>query len=116
MPPDLLSRASRLAERGNRAGARDLLIQAIKQDPGNAQAWFMLSLTTDDPDKIAEYLHRVIELNPDDELARRRLQTLEQPRRSTGGPSDRQILIGGIILVLAMAVVVLLIYWLSGGN
>jgi hypothetical protein len=62
---------------GQHKEAQYLLTQLLKDDPGDAQAWFLLSQLVDSDQRRLSYLKRVIALEPDHELALQQLAEAE---------------------------------------
>jgi peptide/nickel transport system permease protein len=60
-----------------RQEATTLLARVLVTDPGNEQAWHMLSYALTEHDRQIYALQRVLELNPDNGPARKRLQQLD---------------------------------------
>lgn len=61
---------------GNRAAARELLMQLVAQDEANEQAWLWLSAAADSREDQIVCLENVLTLNPDNELAQKRLNKI----------------------------------------
>jgi len=109
----LMARVALKTWPGNRAAAYAYFAQAIHQEPDNPGLWFMLSLLTLDEYESMYCLRRVLELDPSDVKAARRLQAFEEslpplPR----GLSDDQlriiyISIGAAVLFFLVAVLLL---------
>ena len=60
----LLQQAIAAAKAGNRAAARDLLLQIVGDDERNEQAWLWLSGVVDDPAEQRIALENVLDINP----------------------------------------------------
>lgn len=82
-PTDAQQRAAVLTNQGAaalRAGQRDealnLLRQAIQLDPQSEQAWLFMAGAVQEPDRRKYCLERVLQLNPQNELAKRGLASL----------------------------------------
>jgi cytochrome c-type biogenesis protein CcmH/NrfG len=58
--------------------AQQLLTQAIRENPNDADAWFLLGHLVDAPDRQALYLEKAVELEPDHAVAKQRLMQLEK--------------------------------------
>jgi hypothetical protein len=50
--------------------AQSLLMQLIREEPEDANAWFLLSYLVDSPDRQILYLQKTLELDPENEIAR----------------------------------------------
>lgn len=59
--------------------AQILLSDLIRDNPGETNAWFMLSYLVDKPERQARYLQQVLALDPEHTLAQEHLQRLLQP-------------------------------------
>jgi chemotaxis protein methyltransferase WspC len=66
-PPTTLDEARRLADAGQSREAEALCRALVAREPGNAGAWFLLGLVTEDaaPDEAQAHLRRCIYLEPD---------------------------------------------------
>jgi hypothetical protein len=73
---DLLSQGVAALKAGQRAEARTLLQQVIKQDKQNEMAWLWLSGAVDTDKERRICLQRVLAINPSNEVAQRGLQHL----------------------------------------
>lgn len=114
---DLIAKAITEAKSGNRLGARVILAQVVRVEPGNAQAWYLLSRLVEEKEQIIYCLNKILEITPDDSQAKARLKRLqspptpESPRRTQtpkkGGFDNRiviaSILIGGLCFILFSA-------------
>lgn len=65
-----------LIKSGDRGQARDLLVQAIKENPNNEDAWYAMAAIVGDIEKKMECLVRVLEINPKNDKAKRYLRKL----------------------------------------
>ena len=69
-----LVRSGRAAiKAGERARARQLLLEATQHDRDNSDAWLWLSATTDDLSEQKQYLEWAVAANPNNTAARRGL-------------------------------------------
>lgn len=93
--PEFQSEVDRLVEQGilavkagDRLRARQLLSQAVKQDPRHEQAWLWLASAHDDVEFRRICLEKVLALNPNNLQAKQGLQTvrLEPPRETVFSP------------------------------
>jgi hypothetical protein len=69
----LLQQGIRAARAGKREEARDLLMQVVRSDERNEEAWLWLSGVVDDPDDMRTCLQNVLDLNPGNEKAQQGL-------------------------------------------
>ncbi len=72
----LLQQAIAFAKAGRREEARNLLLQVTEQDEMNETAWLWLSGVVDSDDDKAIALENVLAINPNNEWAKRGLQSL----------------------------------------
>jgi hypothetical protein len=72
----LLNLSTRAARNGNRAVARRLLYAITREYPQEARAWLWLAGVAETPAEQQQALERVLELDPENPLARRRLAQL----------------------------------------
>lgn len=79
---DLIQQAITQAKAGDRPQARKILAQVVKQAPGSARAWYLLSQVVDSPQQAEYCLKKVLEIDPANARARQRLQALEAPNAS----------------------------------
>jgi len=75
---ELIQQAIEAGQRGDRAAAKQLLSNVVKQDPRNARAWYLLSQVEDVDHQAIYCLQRVLELQPDNKQVRARLQRLQE--------------------------------------
>jgi hypothetical protein len=75
--PDLLLQAMDARLRGNNAQARQLLAQALIQDPHNEGAWMLMSELVEDVKLKRNCLHRVLLINPQNSAASIALMKLD---------------------------------------
>ncbi len=74
---ELIDKAITEAKTGNKAGAKKILAQVVKNEPGNARAWDLLSRVVEDKDQIIYCLNQVLKISPDNPQAKARLQKLQ---------------------------------------
>ena len=74
-----LQRGINAARSGNRSLGRRLLLQVTQEDPNNEQAWLWLASCVTTLRERRYCLERVLEINPDNEIAQRAMQQLDQP-------------------------------------
>lgn len=63
-------------EKGDRVEAQSLVAQILRDDPRNAEAWMVLGEAVSGERQVL-FLRKALQLNPDLELARERLEELE---------------------------------------
>ena len=64
------------ARSGNREEARNLFELLTRQEPNNSTAWLWLAGVADNTDQRRAALQRVLELDPNNDMARRGLESL----------------------------------------
>ncbi len=74
---DVLLRIERLLGIGKQQEALPLLVEYLRSNPASARAWWLMSLSVTDTKYQVDCLERVIQLEPDNELARERLLMLK---------------------------------------
>jgi tetratricopeptide (TPR) repeat protein len=76
MAQEKLQQAATLFKAGDRKRAGELLMEVVKTDPDNADAWYGLAACTDDSEKKKFYLKKVLEINPQHARASHLLEKL----------------------------------------
>src|SRR5579872_3286085 len=113
-----LNEAIRLVKAGQRPEARAILLGLSQQYPDLEQVWMWLATATDDTADRAQYLRRVLTINPRNDKARTALNRLTG--ESVGSDNLRQQPSGGTsfstrqleswaIAILALIIIVLVI-------
>ena len=67
---DMLQEGIAAFQAGDRAKARELLLEVVKIDPENEQAWYYLAASESDTTLRKQYLQQVLEINPANTKAR----------------------------------------------
>lgn len=75
----LLTEARAALGRGDLDATRAALTQVLRQDPGNAQAWLLMSGVVATPEQKRDCLERVLRADPNNTAARRGLEMLAAP-------------------------------------
>jgi hypothetical protein len=83
----MLEKAVALAKEGDKDGARKLLRQIVAEDPHSEHAWGWLSYCAATNEEKIAALRRVVEINPDNELAGRALDRLTTAKAAQPTPS-----------------------------
>ncbi|MFN8529576.1 MAG: hypothetical protein U0670_13265 [Anaerolineae bacterium] len=83
-----LQAAYRLVREGRAPEAQQLLLPVVRNDAGNADAWWLLANAFGDTPKAVYALQQVLALRPDDERARRMLDRLRGAGISPQSPFD----------------------------
>ncbi len=76
----LLQQGIALAKAGRHEEAREMLLQVIDQDERNETAWLWISGVVDNDEDRGIALENVLQINPNNEWAKRGLQILGRPR------------------------------------
>jgi hypothetical protein len=76
-----LNEAVRRIRQGDRAGGKELLVELLKAEPENDQAWLWMAAAVEEDTLRRECLEEALKHNPDNQEARRALQKL-----AGGGP------------------------------
>ncbi len=82
--PDPMQNAYRLIRDGRHVDAQQLLLPIVRDDPSNADAWWLLANALQNGSKAEYALQQVLSLRPDDERARKMLERLRVNDGSVG--------------------------------
>lgn len=82
---DLLQEGIAAFQAGDRTKARELLLEVVKVDPENEQAWYYLAASESNPVTRRQYLEQVLEINPGNAKAR---EVLDRMIARESGPSS----------------------------
>ncbi len=74
---DLLQEGIAAFQAGDRTKARELLLEVVKIDPENEQAWYYLAASESNPTLRKQYLQTVLEINPGNAKAREVLDRIQ---------------------------------------
>src|SRR5215813_12450502 len=74
---DLLQEGIAAFQAGDRTKARELLLEVVKLDPENEQAWYYLAASESNPTLRKQYLQTVLEINPGNAKAREVLDRIQ---------------------------------------
>lgn len=116
---DSIQQAIAAGKGGDRAGAVRLLSEAVRQDPGNARAWYLLSQVVEGNEKARYCLEKVLEIDPGNEQAVRRLNELESKSsesKKKGGKNLLWIVVGAVAVVCCIFVFLVGAYIASNGE
>ncbi|MCS6837024.1 MAG: hypothetical protein NZ750_13530 [Anaerolineae bacterium] len=80
---ELLQQGLQALEAKDRAKARDLLTQAMEEDPNSVEIWVALSKATDDVDEKRIALASILQLDPNNAYAKAELAKAEQEKART---------------------------------
>ncbi|MEM7029268.1 MAG: AIM24 family protein [Chloroflexota bacterium] len=81
-----LQQAITAIKAGDKQAGREILYTILKAEPYNENGWLWLSSTGDD-DEAAKCLQRVLEINPKNTLAKKRLKKLQKAHATNGSGS-----------------------------
>ena len=73
---ELLKQGMAAAKAGDKVKARRLLARVVHQDKYNETGWLWLAGAVESDDERRAYLEKVLEINPDNQLARKGIETL----------------------------------------
>jgi hypothetical protein len=73
---NILDQAAKRLRAGDQRAARAILVQLLREDPENAQAWYMLSFTVPVVEKQIYALQQAVRFRPDSQKALARLRHL----------------------------------------
>jgi len=82
----LIQQAVSETRSGKKADARRDLARAVRLEPGNARAWYLLSQLVTDPEQAIYCLERVLELLPENPRAVERLEQLKAAQQRLTAP------------------------------
>ena len=76
-----LNNAREAIARGDKKTAQQILANILSHDNQNVDAWLLLADILDNPQHRIESLKRVLQINPNNVIANRRLQEISLPER-----------------------------------
>lgn len=85
MSSDLFQQGVEAFQAGDKARAKQIMLEVTAADPNNDNAWYYLAAAETNREKRREYLQRVLQINPNHERARDVLAKLDA---RAGGASD----------------------------
>jgi hypothetical protein len=77
-PSDLLQEGITAVRNGNKKQGAEKLMELVKQDSRNAEAWFWLAAATDNQEEAAQCLRRALRIDPGHTRAKQALESIEQ--------------------------------------
>ena len=102
---ELLKMAIRTAQAGNKSAARVMLRRVLSEDKRNERAMMWMAKLADSKSDRAQWLNRVIAVNPNNETARETLKKMQYKRSAR---ENRTLLtfgvIAGVLLVLGLVI------------
>jgi len=78
----------RLIKSGDREQARKLLAAAIRENPKDEDAWYVMAAVVKDVDQRIDCLERVLELNPENKKANNNLKKLTKKEKVIDDPKN----------------------------
>src|SRR5215213_304513 len=100
--PTPLEQAVALIRAGNIAGARTILIEVLKQNPGNDYAWLCMTICVPEVEQKRYCFQKVLKINPQNQHAIAGLARLNNPvvpstqpqviQRSAVSPTQPQVI------------------------
>jgi thioredoxin-like negative regulator of GroEL len=107
---ELLQLAIKAAKSGQKEGARVMFRQVYARDRTNETAMLWLAKLADSPKQRAQWLERVLDVNPENDTAKRGLQRMNYQQTA----SDNRILIifgavAGVMLIIVVIVLLLIL-------
>ena len=81
--PDNLRKAIAAIKSGDKNTGKQLLIQILKADSNNEQAWLWMTKVVNSDEKRIRCFKKVLEINPNNEIAKRGIAQLQQKRGGT---------------------------------
>ncbi|MFC1879467.1 hypothetical protein ACFLZW_06095 [Chloroflexota bacterium] len=101
---ELIQQAIEAAKTGDKPEAVRLLSNAVKHEPKNARVWYLLSQVVDDEEKARYCLEKVLEIEPGNEKATRRLEELRPAKTKKKGKNNLLLaMIGAFVVVCCIA-------------
>jgi Tfp pilus assembly protein PilF len=102
---ELLKMAIRTAQAGNKSAARVMLRRVLSEDKRNERAMMWMAKLADNKSDRAQWLNRVLVVNPNNETAR---DTLKKMHYKRSARENRTLLtfgvIAGVLLVLGLVI------------
>ncbi len=78
---EVLSQAKELLRAGQKQDARNLLDKYLQQNPQSEQGWWLMSFAVANPDQQIQCLKKILQINPDREKVRKKLEELTGEKR-----------------------------------
>jgi thioredoxin-like negative regulator of GroEL len=109
----LLQLGIRTAKAGNRESARMMFQQVLDSDKRNERAWLWMASIADNEVDRRRYLETVLQINPNNEQARKYVAMLDQAVSSTEGSSMSfgiKLLFGLILLLVVVFAIAIFVF------
>jgi predicted nucleic acid-binding Zn ribbon protein len=94
---DNLGSAISAIKAGEKQRGRKLLMAHLREHPNDARAWLWLASVIEDRERRAQAFERVLELEPDNEAARKQLSLLREPVPERSSREGRVIEASGVV-------------------
>jgi Tfp pilus assembly protein PilF len=108
---ELLQMAIRTAQAGNKTAARMMFRRVLAEDKRNERAMMWMAKLAETKDERAQWLNRVLAVNPNNETAKEALQKMKY---KSSAKDNRVLLIFGVIVgVLLVLAAVIFIFVLT---
>jgi hypothetical protein len=120
----ILDAGLRAARAGEREKARDLFMQAVREQPENVEAWLWLAEVLDDPLQQLDCYQRVLALEPNHLHARKQVAALQDALAGGDVPGvpprgmrlPMAIGLGGVGVIVLMVAIFVVAYFATGGD
>ena len=103
---ELLQLAIRTAKEGNPQGARVIFQQVLAQDRRNERALVWMASLTKDKKERRQYLRRALRVSPRNAAARQELERMDRMEKAR---SNRTLIYGGLVVLAAVLLIVLVV-------
>lgn len=108
---ELLQMAIKAAKSGQKDGARVMLRQVWSRNKRDERAMIWLAKVANTPEERREWLNRVLQVNPENETAKK---ALAQMKRQDAATDNRLLVVfGAVAVVMVVLVVAVLILFLA---
>lgn len=105
-----LRKAVNNIKQGKKEDARNIVEDVIKNDPNNADAWYLLSFIANTPEEVKRYLEKTIAINPSHEKAIQKLRKIQdQPAIGANAQISKKTKESKPILLILLALICILL-------
>lgn len=87
---ELIQQAVTFGQTGNKPEAKKILAQVVMQEPKNTRAWYLLSQVVETKEQIEYCLNKVLEINPTNQQAIKRLNSIRATTSTTASTIENQ--------------------------
>lgn len=105
----LLQMAVQSAKQGNKQGAKVMLRQILDEDPRNERAMMWMAKISTAPTERKQWLERVLQVNPENEVAQQALEKLSYDKSAS--ENRKLFFFGGVAAVALMLIIILGTAW-----